>query len=500
MRMPYLPQGGGISSVTESIGGLWLTGGYENGSLAGGLHLDSRESPALCQRAAPLTEGEYEDPQAMAASGGKLALICGGRVIWDGADIGRVTEGAKHTAVIGQRIVIFPDKKYIDTASGELCDMEASVTASGLTFDGGSIELAEGQWPFAEGDGVEISGCAEHKANDLSLIVRGVEGTRLRFDDNVFEAGTESGSVTVRRRLPDLEVICESGNRLWGCEGNVIYGSKLGDPLNFFVYDGLSTDSYAVTIGGDGGFTACAPYGSHIMFFKEDMAYKLYGTRPANFQLMPARIPGVSRGCAPTVLTDSEDMYYLGTDGFYAYSGGVPRLLSQRVGMPWSGEGCGGIWKGRYYLSGGWGTWTYDLLRERWLPWGEEQGAAMTSCGGRMHMLCRGGRLLALDEGAEDEEWLAEFRPFKGAPGRYTSLCGVIVDARQEDGAWMALEYRMTGRPWQRAAVWPAGYAGPRKASLPPNRGYDMTLRLRGRGQCTVMSIERIFRRGSEQK
>ena len=64
----------------------------------------------------------------------------------------------------------------------------------------------------------------------------------------------------------------------------------------------------------------------------------------------------------------------------------------------------------------------------------------------------------------------------------------------------MALEYRMTGRPWQRAAVWPAGYSGPRRASLPPNRGYDMTLRLRGRGQCTVMSIERIFRRGSEQK
>ena len=179
MRMPYLPQGGGISAVIESIGGLWLTGDYENGSLAGGLHLGG-ESPALCQRRAPRDEGKYEDPQAMAVSGGRLAIIRGSRVIWDGADIGRVTEGKKHMAVIGKRMVIFPDKKYIDTGTGTLCEMEASVTASGLTFEGGCIELAEGRWPFAEGDGVEISGCAEHKANDLSLIVRGVEGTRLR--------------------------------------------------------------------------------------------------------------------------------------------------------------------------------------------------------------------------------------------------------------------------------------------------------------------------------
>ena len=54
--------------------------------------------------------------------------------------------------------------------------------------------------------------------------------------------------------MPDLDFICESENRLWGCsnETRTIYASALGDPTNFFSYQGLSTDSYAVAVGSEG--------------------------------------------------------------------------------------------------------------------------------------------------------------------------------------------------------------------------------------------------------
>ena len=50
---------------------------------------------------------------------------------------------------------------------------------------------------------------------------------------------TETGSLTVKRTVPDLLYVCENENRLWGCDKTTIYASKLGDIFNWNVYDGM---------------------------------------------------------------------------------------------------------------------------------------------------------------------------------------------------------------------------------------------------------------------
>ncbi|MEA4920809.1 MAG: hypothetical protein VB078_07805 [Clostridiaceae bacterium] len=501
MKLPYLRTSGKAAQLTDSFLGLCLTEEYKNGCLCKGSRLSSDDSPGLCQRKTPRQTAFYTEPQGICVKDG-LAVMHNGRVIYAGEDIGGITDGKKQTAVIGNKIVIFPDKLYIDTLSGKLMPMEEALTLQKAVFTSKAIAFGSEECPFSVGDGVEIAGCIDYRSNNLTLIIRGVEQNSLIFDEGAFEAGIENHEVTIKRRIPELEVICESGNRLWGCEGNTIYSSKLGDPLNFFVYDRLSTDAYALDVAGDGAFTACGQYSSHIVFFKEDIAYKLYGTRPANYQLMTARIPGVRRKCGRSLWTDSEDMYYLGRMGVYAYSGGVPELVSAALGEIEAEEACACVWKGKYYLSLWDGvkgeTLTYDIAKGIWLPWGSESAFAFALSGGSMYMLERGGALLELDKGEEKEAWSAELRPFKDGTGRNTQCTSLIIDAEPEKGSWMEVYMSENGGPYMKLAAFDSTKRGLRPIMLPPNRGNRLNFKLEGLGLCRIYSIERRFRIGSE--
>ena len=104
-------------------------------------------------------------------------------------------------------------------------------------------------------------------------------------------------TVSMERRVPELDFVTECDNRVWGCNSreNVIYGCKLGDPTNWFSYRGIAADSYAVTVGSDGAFTGAASCMGYALFFKENTLHKLYGSKPSDFQLSSLRCRGVVR-------------------------------------------------------------------------------------------------------------------------------------------------------------------------------------------------------------
>ena len=82
---------------------------------------------------------------------------------------------------------------------------------------------------------------------------------------------TNSKPITVERKLPELDFVCELNNRIWGCSSinHEIYACKQGDPTNWYCYAGLDSDSYAATIGTDNIFTGCVAYNGTVLFFKE---------------------------------------------------------------------------------------------------------------------------------------------------------------------------------------------------------------------------------------
>lgn len=103
-------------------------------------------------------------------------------------------------------------------------------------------------------------------------------------------------------------------NRLWCCssENNEIYCCKQGDERNWQAYsDGISTDSWAMTCGKEGKFTGIATRGDSVIFFKENYALKIYGTKPSNFTLAEYNVPGVEIGSEKALSTLTQPYFIL---------------------------------------------------------------------------------------------------------------------------------------------------------------------------------------------
>lgn len=194
---------------------------------------------------------------------------------------------------------------------------------------------------FKAGDAVTISGLTGDFAKmNGSYIVHYASKYTLTIDVNAyiekFPTTTEATTISmkVERTFPAMDYVCECGNRLFGCSTSKheIYASKLGDPLNWNVFSGISTDSYAATIGSPGSFTGIAAYRSNVLFFKEDMIHVLSGTRPANFQIDTIECRGMQRGSNNSATVVNETLFYKSDSGIMAYNGNLPELVSDAFG------------------------------------------------------------------------------------------------------------------------------------------------------------------------
>ena len=322
-----------------------------------------------------------------------------GKNLYDNDDsVGELNDATSKTfAFLGKVLVILPDKMYYDTDTGDFGSLEAEWSGMVAFADGKFAgEQAKAcrivsrsddnvEFPFKVGDAVTISG-AEEEANNTTLIIREInkDKTSICFYENSFDLGlpedeaaedgaeSESQTITIKRSVPDMDFICENENRLFGCKGDTIYATKLGDPFNWNVYDGLADDSFSVDTGSAGNFTACCSYGGYAIFFKEDRIYKLYGDKPSNFKLMSSATLGVMEGADKSVAVAGEALYYQSRVGIMVYTGGIPSCISEVFGDVCYQKGVGGSDGLRYYVSlqdranGKWSLFCYDTRYKTW--------------------------------------------------------------------------------------------------------------------------------------
>lgn len=185
------------------------------------------------------------------------------------------------------------------------------------------------------------------------------------------------GKINAERVMPDMDtgLIIEVDNRLWGCssQSNEIYACKLGDCENWYAYsDGISTDSFAMTVGVEGEFTGIAKMNSSVVFFKENFSLKIYGTKPSNFTLTTYRTTGVERGSRRSVVNMGDYLLYKAKDGIAQYSGGTAVLISDNAfGDERYINAVAGKHKNKYYVSlqnikGGNELFVFDTQRGLW--------------------------------------------------------------------------------------------------------------------------------------
>lgn len=369
-------------------------------------------------------------------------------------------------------------------------------------------EYQEFEELFKVGDAIEISGCTTCKDNNGSHIIRSISGRTLTFTENIFsKTGTEAGTVLLERKVPDMTCICECDNRIWGAEGTTIYASALGDPTNFFVYDGLSTDSYAVAVGTDGEFTGCCAYSSTVLFWKENCVHKVLGSYPAQYEIYTYTIPGIQKGSEKSLSIINETLFYKGRNGVYAYSGGTPELLTECFGTRRFSDAVAGSDGQRYYISmrnevGDYELYVFDTQRGIWLREDNTHALDFAYLDGTLYYLDGAtGKLMMSGQDYSEEgriEWNATLCQMDETTHGRKGYSKLFLRADMAAGAWLKVEISTDGSPFRQ--VFSTHNERDKTVQIPilPVRCDNFRIRLSGKGVCIVKSIVREFAVGSE--
>ncbi len=383
-KLPEMIYADGIRKFTQT-----KFKGYNHNAYAGDgeiydmKNMSSDFYPLLAPRKQRYLYKTLSTPNGLYASDG-LYWVNGTGFYADGVKRGTVQNNLKQFVSIGAYIIILPDLCYYNKLTQEFGTLAARWTGSAKlqsgTFAGeeavGNTIFAEGaDWAtiFRVGDAVTITGAKVHPENNKTIVIREIEGDYLRFYENSFvtEKNGDAENLGLTRDIPDVQYMCENENRLWACKGDTIYASKLGDPFNWNVFDGLSTDSYAVNVGSAGDFTGCYSYLGYPCFFKEEHVYKVYGDKPSNFQVMGSASMGVETGSHASFAIAGEVLFYLSRTGVVAYTGGIPQSISAPFGTVRYKNAVGGSDGIKYYvsmqdMSGDWTLFVYDTRSNMW--------------------------------------------------------------------------------------------------------------------------------------
>jgi len=520
MKLPQIQYAGQKNkSTVVQMRGVNFSDSVQDGDLARSLNLSARRFPFITTRRKRVKQVDYAGATALTAWG-KLVAVVGTNLIYDGEIVGTVSPGEKQFAVVNTKLVIWPDKKYFDLSTEVLKDLGAVLSGPGCTFTSNTMTIAwthvvEGQTVaydlrdyFNVGDCVEISGCTNTTSNNKSIVIQSLTATQITVTDDGFATGSESSGTTVQieRKIPDLDFICESENRLWGCSNTdrTIYASSLGDPTNFYTYEGLSTDSYALAIGSEGEFTGCCKLSSSVLFWKESVLHKILGSYPAEYALYTYTLEGLRSGCSKSLQVINEVLFYVGLHGVFAYSGGTPTLISSNFGSREFTNAVSGNDGDSYYLSVQEGTQNYLFVYESkfgiWVMEDTVRCKDFARIGKDLYFLDNEGYVW-LEDGGEDDsnmEWYAQFTPFYETINGRKVYSKIAFRLELPLGSYVVASVRTDGNRWSEV-----GRVAGRKDDVIPlrialNRCDKFEIKLSGRGPCTILSMLREFAVGSD--
>ena len=371
-------------------------------------------------------------------------------------------------------------------------------------------------------DGVNISGIKSEALQDLNAsMVIWAKGDDyivvIGILDSVITQTLEDGAITVERKMPNMDFITESENRLWGCRYGVatngevvneIYASKLGDFKNWNCFMGLTTDSYAASCGTDGQFTGAITHLGYPLFFKENCVHKVYGNYPANFQIQTTACRGVQRGCEKSLAIVNETLFYKARSGVCAYDGSLPVEMSAALGDMHYGRAVAGSHGNKYYISmqeavsPEYHVFVYDTAKGMWHKEDKLHAECFCSCDSELYAIAGGKIITMLGSGTQEEifvEWMAQTGEIGITTPDMKYISRLTVRMTLDIGSVVRFyaQYDFMG-DWEEVCVLEG--TSLRSFSIPirPRRCDYMKLRIEGVGNAKIYSITKTIEQGSE--
>ena len=376
---------------------------------------------------------------------------------------------------------------------------------------------------FKQYDGVKISGFkaagldginpvqALWGCDEDSIIVTGIL-------EEVVTQTVEQGSITVTRKMPELDFIVESKNRLWGCyygineDGemvNKIHACKLGDFKNWNCFMNLSTDSYDVSCGTDGPFTGAITHLGYPLFFKENFVHKVYGDYPANYRVQDTACRGVQRGSDRSMAIVNETLFYKSGNGVCAYDGSLPVEMSSALGEVRYSDAVGGAHGNKYYIDmktadGTYHLFAYDTAKGMWHKEDNVHIDSFCSYMNEMYGIDHNKKhiITMLGSGTKDADkvpWMVE----TGIIGmsmpdmKYISRLLVRMSLEVGTNVEISIQYDSIG-DWEQVCQMTVSSLRSFAVPVRPRRCDHFRIRIEGEGEGRIYSITKTIEQGSD--
>lgn len=538
-------------------------------------NLSSDNYPILSPRHKRGIYATPNNPQGMVAKD-SLCYVDGGDFIINEYRVPMqltIDDKPKTLISMGAYVIIMPDKKYINTADLEdYGSIEAELsTTSTVTYelckvDGAGYESVTTQaspptdpqnmdmwidtsetphqlkqystttemWsaiattyikisatgigkPFSVNDGVTISGSDIPDLN-ASMVIWAKGDNFIVVTGILDKVTTQNTAITVTRKMPNMDFIIESENRLWGCRYgtalngdivNEIYACKLGDFKNWNCFMGISTDSYAASVGTDGQFTGAITHLGYPLFFKEGYIHKVYGNYPANYQIQTTACRGVQKGCERSLAIVNEVLYYKARSGVCAYDGSLPQEISSALGEKVYGNAVAGVLGNKYYISmseadESYSLLVYDTMKGMWHREDDTQARDFCNCRGDLYYIDYADKQIKTVKGTG----VAETDPIK-----WEAVTGIIgtdspdkkcisrMDVRMslEVGTRVSFfaEYDSSGE-WEHLFTMDGVKLRTFAVPIRPQRCDHLRLKIIGNGEAKIFSICKTIEQGSD--
>ena len=490
-----------------------------------------------------------------------------------------LSNSPKNLTSMGAYVIIMPDRKYINTVNSkdrgdidEVHSTKEDVSFTLCTITGSSYEVANisDVAPSAPSDGalwidtsstphtlkkysvanamwvsvtttyikVASRGIGENlkqydgvKLSGITIDeLKGLNGSHALWgcaDDYIIITGildtvatqtVEQGAITIARKMPVLDFIVESNNRLWGCrygadeDGytvNEIYACKQGDFKNWNCFMNLSTDSYSASCGTDGPFTGAITHLGYPLFFKENCIHKVYGNYPANFQIQSTACRGVQKESHRSLAIVNETLFYKGGNGVCAYDGSLPVEMSAALGEVHYSDAVAGAHGNKYYITmkdadGIYHLFVYDTAKGMWHKEDNLQVDSFCSYMNEMYGIDHDTKhiITMLGSGTKDNEkvsWMVETGLLGMSMPDMKYISRLLIRMSLEIGAKVevSIQYDSMG-DWEQ--VCQMTVTSLRSFSIPvrPRRCDHFRLRIEGEGMGRIYSITKTIEQGSD--
>ena len=134
MRLPELRTNLKKNNVIQmAMRGINYSASAQDGELAESQNISVRQYPYLTTRRRRDRQESYTGVTALSAWE-KLIAVSGTDLLYDGTVVGSVTEGEKQFAVVNNKLVIFPDKVYLDLTDMQVKPIDVELDVHKATF------------------------------------------------------------------------------------------------------------------------------------------------------------------------------------------------------------------------------------------------------------------------------------------------------------------------------------------------------------------------------